>query len=213
MKKFLMLMMCVVFLGLMAMPATADNNTQLYNLGTLGDDTLAFTAENAPAFWERPTLKAGEYTTTAGTLTVRNSTTTEQKIGLRTVELPYDNEEALRYLNHVYVTVRDGDTVLYEGAYSGINDDRDFTLNTLLPANAQITYSIDLRCDYTYAGEGLAEDDLIEWEFYAVTETANETESTPFSDQALLEVLLACGIAAVLLVGVFLYDRFVKNRR
>ncbi len=212
MKKVLILTICAVFLCLTAIPAAAGSSTQLYDLGTLGDNTLVFTAENAATVWERPTLKAGEYTTTAGTLIVRNSTATEQKIGLRTVELPYDNEEALRYLNHVYITVRNGSTVLYEGAYSRINDDRDFTLNTVLPADAQVAYSIDLRCDYTYTGDGLAADDLIEWEFYAVTETTDETKFS-FSDPALFEVLMACGIAAVLLGGIFLYDRFMKNRR
>lgn len=197
----------------MGIPVAANNNSQLYELNKLGNNTLVFTAKNAPTFWEKPVLKAGEYTTTSGTLTVRNSTSVEQNIKLRTVEFPYNNEEALRYLNHVYITIQKDSAVLYDGPYSRINDDRDFSINAVLAANTEITYSIEMRCDYAYTGEGLATDDLIEWEFYTVQEAAEEPSSSPFSDPALLEVLVACGIAVLLLGGVFLYDRFLKKHR
>lgn len=212
MKKVLILTLCTVLLALTVIPVTADSDVQIYNLSALGDNALVFTAQSAAAFWEKPTLKAGEYTTTTGTLIVRNSTTTEQKIGLRTVELPYENEEALRYLNHVYITVKNDSTILYEGAYSRINEDRGFSLNTELPPNAEATFFIDLRCDYTYSGDGMAPDDLIKWEFYAVEETAGKVESASFSDSTLLEVLAACIIAAALLGGIVLYDWFMKKR-
>ncbi len=214
MKKILVFALCTVFLCLIAAPVAAEDNTiQTYKLSILGDNTLVFSTQNAPTLWEKPTLKAGQYMTVSGMLTVHNCTSTEQKIGLRTVELPYDNEEALRYLNHVYITLRDGSNVLYEGPYSRINDDRDFDLNIILAANKKKNYFIDLRCDYLYTGEGFAADDLIKWDFYAVNETPKDTEeSTPFSDPALLEVLLACGIAVLLLGGIFAYDRFIKNR-
>lgn len=214
MRKLLTFALCTVFLCLIAAPVAAeDNTTQAYKLTVLGDDTLVFSAENAPTLWEKPTLKAGQYMTVSGMLTLHNGTSVEQKIGLRTVELPYDNEEALRYLNHVHITVRNGSNVLYEGPYSRINDDRDFNLNVMLPANKKMTYFIDLRCDYTYTGEGLASDDLIKWEFYAVEEASDDAaETTSFSNSALLEVLLACGVAVLLLGGIFVYDRFIKNR-
>ncbi len=214
MKKFLIFALCTLLLCLIAVPVSADDNTtQTYTLNTLGDSTLVFSTKEAPALWEKPTLKAGQYMTVSGILTVHNNTSAEQKIGLRTVELPYDNEEALRYLNHVYITVRNGSKVLYEGPYSRINDDRDFNLNMMIAANKKMNYFIDLRCDYLYTGKGLAKNDLIKWDFYAVEETPVDTaESTSFSNPALLEVLIACGIAALLLGGIFVYDRFVKNR-
>ena len=212
-KKFLIFALCTILLCLIATPVTADDNTtQTYKLTVLGDNTLVFSAEKAPTLWEKPTLKAGQYTTVSGMLTVHNSTSVEQKIGLRTVELPYDNEEALRYLNHVYITVRNGSKVLYEGPYSRINDDRDFNLNMMLAANQKVNYFIDLRCDYLYTGDGLAADDLIKWEFYAVDETPDDTvKPESFSSATLLEILLSCGIAVFLLGGIFVYDRFIKN--
>lgn len=218
MKKLLIFVLCAILLSLLAAPLSAtaasnDNVTQTYKLTALGDDTLAFSTENAPTLWEKPTLTGGQYMTATGSLTVHNATSTEQKIGLRTVELPFDNEEALRYLNHVYITVRNGSNVLYEGPYSRINDDRDFNLNTVLAANKKVEYFIDLRCEYAYTGNGFAEEDLIKWEFYAVDETADDTaESSSFTNPALREVLFACGIAALLLIGIFVYNRFVKNR-
>lgn len=213
MKKLLIPIICVTLLCLSAMPIAAGNNTQIYNLSALSDNTLVLNTENAVAFWEKPTLKAGEYTTTTGTLIVRNSTATKQNIKLRTVELPYDNEEALRYLNHVHITVSDGSTTLYEGAYSRINDDHDFTISATLSANTEKVYAIDLRCDYTYVGEGLSTNDLIEWEFYTVTEPTEKADFSTFSDSVLLEMLIACGIAAVLLGSVYLYERLVKKRK
>ena len=215
MKKLLIFTLCAVLFCLIAAPVAADDNTiQTYKLTVLGDDTLVFNAENAPTLWEKPTLKAGQYTTVSGILTVHNETSVEQKIGLRTVELPYDNEDALRYLNHVYITVRNGSKVLYEGPYGAINDDRDFNLNMMLAPNKKMNYFIDLRCDYLYTGNGLAEKDLIKWEFYAVEETSDDTaETTSFSNRALLEIFVSCGIAALLLGGIFVYNRFIKNRR
>lgn len=214
MKRIAVIGICLLLL-VTALPASAsDGATQTYELIALEDGTLAFNAANSPAFWEKPTLKAGEYTTTAGTLILRNSTATDQKIGLRLVTLPYGNDEALRYLNHLHITVRSGSTVLYDGTYSRINDGRGLTLNTQLTAGTQVVYTIDMKCDYNYTGEGLSENDTIDWEFYAVEAAASDEEeetSSPFSDPVLIEVLIACGIAAVLLVGVFILDRIRKR--
>ena len=207
MKRTPVLIVCLLFLFLMAIPTVADNSTQSYDLNALGDNTLVFTVKNEPTFWERPTLLSGEYSLETGKLIVQNNTSVEQKIGLRTVALPYDNEEALRYLNHVHITVSSNDTILYDGLYSRINDDVDFTMNTVLPANAAVEYTIDLRCDYTYIGDGFSSSDLITWEFYAVQEVVNDADdSSRFSNPALLQVLVACGVALLLLAGVFLYD-------
>ncbi|MBQ9963907.1 MAG: hypothetical protein IJP14_02170, partial [Clostridia bacterium] len=62
-----------------------------------------------------------------------------------------------------------------------------------------------------HAGDGLADGDLIGWNFYAVVETA-EPVPEPFADSALYEVILACGVAVIVLVGIFVYDRVWKKR-
>ncbi|MBQ9964983.1 MAG: hypothetical protein IJP14_07690, partial [Clostridia bacterium] len=143
---------CIIIGGLLllasVLPVSALGTAQTFELVALGDNTLAFKAQEEPAFWEHPTLKAGEYVEHAGAFIIHNKTTALQKIGLQSVQLPFENEEALRYLNHLTLTVKSGSTVLYEGPYSRINDNGGLSLNTELPANSSIAYTIGLRCDY-----------------------------------------------------------------
>ncbi len=212
MRKILCIAVVVILLSTLIPTVSAEGISQTFDLVALGDKTLVFKAQEAPTFWEKPTLKAGEFTEHIGAFLIRNKTGADQKIGLRTVELPYDNEEALRYLNHIIITVKSGDTVLYEGPYSRINDDGGLEMNIALPADGNAAYTIDLRCDYAYSGSGLGENDLIQWQFFAVVEE-EEPVAVPFSDSALYEVILACGIAVIVLVGTFASDRFWKKQK
>ncbi len=211
MKKICCIFLCGLLVLALGLPVSAIGNSQILDLTGLGDNILVFKAQEPPAFWECPTLKAGEYTERAGRFIIRNKTNSKQKIGLQSVVLPYENEDALRYLNHLTLTLKSGDTVLYEGPYSRINDNGGLALNTEIPANGNIFYTIDLKCDFAYSGNGFAENDKINWQFYAVVEPA-EPVAVPFSDSALYEVILACGIAAIVLAGIFIYDYFWKKR-
>ncbi len=191
---------------------TADPTKQTYELTALADGTVVFTPKSPAAFWEAPTLKTGEFYTKSGQLIFHNRTKTSQEIQLQAVAFPYENEEALRYLNHLHLTVMSGHTVLYEGPYSRINDDTSFNLKTTLESGTWVGYTIRLRCDYNYTGSGLGAQDVIRWEFSSVTPTAAD-DQVHFDDQALLEVVLACGIAVIVLAAIFLYDRFWRARR
>lgn len=190
---------------------TEDGNyTQTYELTALGDGTVVFTPKAAATFWEAPTLKAGEVPAQSGQLIFHNRTASAQQLGLKTVVLPYDNEDALRYLNHVNLTVMSGNTVLYDGPYSRINDDPTFKLSADLEPGDWVGFTIRMRCDFAYNGEGLADNEVIQWQFYTLSQ-AEDTGNEGFSDPALLEVTLACGIAVIVLAGIFLYDRYRKR--
>lgn len=210
MKKVSFLLIAIL-LVCFALPASADGISQTYTLGTLDDGTLAFTIKEQPAFWEMPNLKAGESLLQAGTLTIRNGTDSNQKIGLYTVEFPYDDPEALEYLNHLHITIKQDNTVLYDGQYSHINDKGALTMNCDLAVDAAVTYSIALRCDYTYTGDGWPQDRLIEWQFYSMLDDHAVVAPPPLSNTNLIQIVAACGIAGILIVGVILFDRFFKR--
>ena len=83
----------------------------------------ALTSEDqTAAFWEYPQLTAGQ-TRRNGGLTLINHSLGPVKVALDSVQFPYDNEEALTYLNALHLTIRDGDQVLYDGAFSRLGDD------------------------------------------------------------------------------------------
>ena len=112
----------------------------------------------------------------------------------------------------LHIVVKNGETVVYDGAYSCINDGAGIDLNTELAPNSTVAFSIQLRCDFEYAGSGLAEEDMINWLFYAVVTQDEEPVKERFSDSALYEVILACGAALIVLTGIVVYDRFWKQR-
>ncbi len=178
-------------------------------------ESLMLSAQQEPAVWEQPTLQAGEALATPGTLTLANNTTAEHTVTLDSVELPYDNTAALTYLNHLHLTVCEGDTVLYSGPYSRINDkDGGLVLSRRLAPGETATYTVGLRCDYTFTGDstGLENGTLLNWQFYTVVQTPANATAAAFSDPALREVLLAVGAAAVLLAVVVVAE-WVKKKK
>ncbi len=195
---------------LLSISATAQtNNSQTIALTEQGD-TVVLSAQNPPAFWERPTLKAGESYAVNGTLTLVNHTQTTRTISLDTVKLPYENETSLRYLNHLILRVTEGETVLFNGPYSTINDTNGLLLHRKLAAGESSVFTISLYCDYTCPDKGLAEGEWLDWQFYTFTETVKPTVER-FKDPALLEVAIAAGAAGLLLAGVLLFDKLRKR--
>lgn len=179
-------------------------------------ESLMLSARQEPAAWEQPTLQAGEALRTAGTLTLANETSAAHTVTLDCVELPYGNTQALTYLDHLHLTLREGNTVLYSGTYSRINDTTGgLTLSRTLQPGESAEYTVDLRCDYTFAGQttGLEDGTLLNWKFYTVVQTeATDKAAATFSDPALREVLLAAA-AAVLLIAVVAVVELVKKKK
>lgn len=209
-KRVTILGLILVLTLLLTASVTAQANTLQTIALTEKDGTVILSAQNQPAFWERPTLKAGESYTSQGTLTLVNHTQTTRTISLDTVKLPFENETSLRYLNHLILRVTEGETVLYEGPYSRINDTNGLMLHRELAAGKSSVLTISLRADYTCPDKGLAEDEWLDWQFFTFTETA-EPVVERFKDPALLEVAIAAGAAGLLLAGVLLFDKLRKK--
>ncbi len=195
---------------LFSVSAAAQTNTSQTIALTEQGDTVILSARNQPAFWERPALKAGETYAAKGTLTLVNQTQTTRTISLDTVKLPFENETSLRYLNHLFLRITEGEKVLFDGPYSTINNDGGLLLHRELAAGQSSVLTISLRADYTCPDQGLAEGEWLDWQFYTFTETA-EPVVERFKDPALLEIAIAAGAAALLLIGVLLFDKFHKK--
>ena len=226
MKKIIGLALCVIILFTATLPVLADGDAQAYALIQSSADKLDIVIQNEPTVWESPSVQAGDTTIDSSMFALTNYTETTQTLTLRTVVFPYENEAALVYLNHLHITVQDGEKVLYDGVYSRINDKNGLSLSVTLEPNEEYILFIDLYCDYAYTGAGW-NDEPITWEFdieqpteqdHAQDNTATtitKADSTPakFSDPALTEILIACGIAVALLGGVFAYDYWLKKQR
>ena len=201
----------LVLLLVIPLPASAAaGNTQTVELAQQGN-VLTLSAQNSPAFWEYPTLSAGESYTAKGVLTLVNNTQITRTLSLDHVALPYDNPESLRYLNHLILCVTEGDTVLYKGPYSRVNNSNGLSLHRELAAGQSTVLSVSLHCDYTYEGAGLGDNELLDWQFYTFTEKA-ATVPERFNDPALLEIAIAVGAVGFLLIGIFVFDHLRKRQ-
>lgn len=205
---------CLTVLLLSLSFGVCAGTTQNIALTSFGDAVM-LSAKEAPAAWECPELRAGEALRNAGTLKLSNETNATRTISLEYVALPYDNDEALEYLNHVNITIREGAHVLYDGTYTRINDKNGLVLHYALQPHTAVDLSIDLRCDYAFHGAktGFEDGALIDWKFYTVMETEVENKAEAFSDPALREIILAAVVALLLLVGVGVYEIVKRQKR
>ncbi len=204
--------LCVitVLLLLFTFGVSAVSDTQQITLVEYTEGVFTFVTKNAATVWETPSLRAGEVRTDAGILTIINNTDNTQTVRLSTVVLPYDDPEVLEYLNHIHLTVRQGYTVLYDGKYSGINAAQEPVINIELEAGSTRNFTIDMRCDYTYAGDRFAGEHLLEWQFTNIPLATEEEVDTPsfFSDTLVLQWLIA---AVLTVVAVWIIRRRTAN--
>lgn len=217
MKRLIVSLALIALLLCLALPVTAASKTQTVTISKLGNTVQAPVVSGEVTVWERPILRPGEEYTEAGTLVIENKTDEKQTIELDHVALPFDNDAALAYLNSVYITVREGDTVKYSGTYSRINDEDGLALSYTMPARTKVELTIDMRCEYSFIGSqtGFEGDDIIRWQFRHVATKAVPDEEKPaaaFSDPALREILIAAGTAVILLVGVGVYELLRRRR-
>ena len=169
--KMMKLIACLAALLLVtALPVlAADHQSVTLSQSEEGKQLLVSTENNRAAVWEIPNLKAGERLIEPGTLTLRNLTDEEANIALEYVALPYGNSNALIYLNHLNITVREGDTVLYDGPYTRINDENGLKLDYTLAPNQAVVLTVDLRRDYMpIAVTGFENGTMIDWKFVNV---------------------------------------------
>lgn len=134
---------------------------------TLGEDRSLSADTDTPTFWEFPQLQAGE-TRTGGQLILHNDSDGTETIALRRVELPYDDPQALAYLDALQLTVQSGDTVVYQDTYAHVMDEEGgLQLAAFdLAAGGSETYTISLSCDFGYTGS-VALTEPLNWRFGA----------------------------------------------
>jgi hypothetical protein len=218
MKKILAFLTALAVSALTAISAGAENSADAksYTLSETPQQSGVITEEPAePAFWELPQVPAGQVLHREGTLTLKNTTGLTADMKLDTVSLPYDNPEALEYLNHLIITVKDGDTVLYEGPYSRINDEGGLRISLSLESGAVKTYTIGLRCDFSYTGDLTSASQYIAWMFSA-SAAADPPSPQPVQQQlprGAMILLCAAGGLVVLCAVIGGVRVFLNSRR
>jgi hypothetical protein len=199
MKKVGILIVALLLMMTFSVSAEPKIITEQIVEATQDGETIVLTAKNDPAFWELPTIKSGESYAEQGSLILINNTNTRRTISLDSVKFPYEDEESLRYLNHLILRITDGERVLYHAPYSYINGANGFPLHRTLEAGQSATLSVSLYCDYAYTGEGLAKDTWLDWKFYTFIEKA-EPIGDRLNDADVVGWLVAIGVSLVLLV-------------
>ncbi len=208
MKYVISLLLGVILLSSVVFAAPAAD--QVIKL-TATNDVLSFVATEPTTFWESPTLRNGETAVTTGTLTLVNDTDITRDIYFDYVKFPYQDEHALAYLNHLFITVNEGETVLYDGAYSCINNENvKPKLGAVLAPHASCSYTITLRCDYTYVEAEELDREILEWIFSVqaqpTSDFINDDEPSiapsPLFDPLFVLWPIALVIAAILFVVV-----------
>lgn len=215
MKRFLLAFLCLILLFVLPIYAANTNFVQVVELKENGG-ILSITATHSPAFWELPTLRKGETVSVDGVLTLTNRATETRMLRLDSVEFPYDDPDALCYLNHLQITIKKGDVLYYNGPYSHINNDDGLLLTETLDAGAEVSYTINLRCDYTYTGSNSAIENTLHWNFRTVLEEdsfPSDNSSGILSNPLIIQLLISMVVAVTLLfVLAYLRDRRDKTQ-
>jgi len=106
-------------------------------------------------FWELPSLLPGQRKD--GRLRIHNTCEVGLEVEMQPVLLPYDDETAMLYLMSLRTIIKEGDTVLYDGAYARINDDNGLKIKIdKLPAGESREYSISIQGAFS-SGDELAD--------------------------------------------------------
>lgn len=148
--------------------APKDTLTKTYSLHISTVQGFIDASPRTPAYWEYPQLKAGE-NYTEGTLIIRNDSEHTTSLQLTSVSLPYGDAAKLKYLDHLMLTIREGDQVLYNNTYAHINDAEGgfkLSLPEMAPGEEHL-YTIGLRCLYSYNGDAMADAAMLNWNFEA----------------------------------------------
>lgn len=178
-------------LGLCAGWAGADTVTEKSYIVTQGS---ILSEPNAAAFWEYPTLSAGQ-SREDGVLRLANQAGMAMDIRLKSVELPYGNDEALAYLDALRLRITDGDGVVYDGDYSRVMDGDGLEIEANLAAGEEKLLHVALYCDFRYEGDPQQTAVQVNWLFEAVTaQEAPGVDSPAASVWVLVLVCVAGGL-------------------
>ena len=193
---------CLLMLGLVcltAWPCAADTNRTwtTHDAGTV----IQFIPDSQEAtFWEWPDLQNGAHRT--GTLVLKNTAAREMTVRMDGAWLPFDDHDALTYLNFITLTIKDdAGQVLFCDRYVRLADWQT-EIGTLAPQES-VTWQVDMRCDFTYDGDAPMPQ-AITWMFAATPHGAapspDDLPVVPPAQTPWKAVILAA-VAAVMLIG------------
>lgn len=212
------LIACLVILLLVSAAGNvaAEELSKTYTLQMSETQGSIGITPETPAFWEYPVFYAGE-DHIEGTMTVKNASNYTATMTLLDIALPYGDEQRMGYLDQLLVTVKEGDTVLFDNTYSHINDAEgglQLHYENMAPGEEH-TYTIKMRCLYTYAGDPNADAVTMLWNFSArgTTTTYEGPEGLP----EWVEIALL-GLAATIALLIFItiiraIVRFIKRKK
>ena len=169
MKRLNVIGVCLLALWLCVAsvcPVSADTPADAARTMTWNGAAMTSEDETA-AFWEYPQLTAGQSRRDGG-LTFINQSFGTVTVDVTDLKLPYDDADALTYLGALRLTVRDGDRVLYDGAFSRLSD-VGLTAPVTLKGGETRRLSIDLSCDFAYTGAASCGGKVIYWNFTATS--------------------------------------------
>lgn len=198
-KTARMALSLLLALGLCAGWAGADTVTDKSYIVTQGS---ILPEPNAAAFWEYPTLSAGQ-SREGGVLRLANEAGTAMDIRLKSVELPYGNDEALAYLDALRLRITDGDDVVYDGDYSRVMDGDGLNIQVAgLAAGEEKRLNVALYCDFRYEGDPQQTAVQVNWLFEAVSAEEAPGVDSPGTSGWLLVLLCVAGGLVILCVVV-----------
>lgn len=190
--------------------AEAAQAQRVFTIVSQGNSGQIFKEPQESTFWESPVLRAGEAREN-GTLRIVNEDKAAVDVWLRAVTLPYDDAEALTYLNALRLRITDGETVVYDGPYTRVADGDGLQLRQdALPRGAQKDYQVGLYCDFAYTGDPIP--CVVEWDIQASPSVIRDDIPAPKQPVWVLVTVCVAG-ALVILCAVLGATNLTKKRR
>lgn len=199
-------------------PASAQVDEKTVAVVDDGDSVKIAASPEDAAFWEKPIMSAGQIRLQPGTLRLVNNSTKTVDFSLSEIVLPYGNLAALTYLDDLWITIKEGDAVVYENTYSRIAGENGFSIHMeqWAPGSERV-FSIWMECPFTYDGGKPSDimEGIITWDFkleYTVPVVTTQPSSAPSEvsqgpvkqeDTAEMILYIAIGVIGVcLLLGI-----------
>jgi hypothetical protein len=191
------------------MPIIASDTSRVYTVTSEGTIEIE---PNAVMFWEYPQIPAGQLR--KGMITVKNETQSVVLFSLSSIDLPYNNEEALLYLTYLHITVTHNKEILYDGKYSGIVDSQGgLKLEVEINPGDEEEIEVSLRCSFDYMATPPDVTDTVYWIFQSVPEFTESEQSQ--SKDTWIVLGLKIGASVLIVIGLVFYGFQVvqKNKR
>lgn len=218
-KQWVACLLCLLLLAALPTAVSAERPESMETLSKLYVLNISETRGSieatpaTPAFWEYPVLRAGE-DYAEGTMIIRNDSNYTASMTLNEITLPYGDSARLKYLDHLQLTVTEGEQVIYNNTYAHVNDEEGglkLALEAMAPGEEH-TYTIKLRCRYDYAGDPYADVAQVAWLFSASTQTTTYEESEGLPEWARLTVIIFA-VMIVLLILMMIIRAIVRAKK